>query len=136
MNHAESAYGLWWLVIINSAIFIMFAFSFFKPATARDWRTFGAFSAFIIALFVEMYGFPLTIYLLSGWLQTRFPELAFLNLICCRITQVTYGQRYWVKRVIHILAFCTSRVIFFWAMVSIYYQKHGTCCTTRNVSIL
>ena len=58
MNHAESAYGLWWLVIINSAIFIMFAFSFFKPATARDWRTFGAFSAFIIALFVEMYGFP------------------------------------------------------------------------------
>ena len=33
MNHAESAYGLWWLVIINSAIFIMFAFSFFKPAT-------------------------------------------------------------------------------------------------------
>ena len=36
MNHAESAYGLWWLVIINSAIFIMFAFSFFKPTTARD----------------------------------------------------------------------------------------------------
>jgi len=28
MNHAESAYGLWTLVIINSAVFIMFAFSF------------------------------------------------------------------------------------------------------------
>lgn len=30
MSHAESAYGLWLLVILNSAIFILFAFSFFQ----------------------------------------------------------------------------------------------------------
>lgn len=87
------AYGLWSLVIINSLVFIIFAFSFAKPQSKRDWRSFGAFSAFLVALFTEMYGFPLTIYLLSGWLSSRFPGIDFLSHDAGHLLEVMFGWK-------------------------------------------
>lgn len=91
MNDSIPAYGLWSLVVINSLVFIIFAFSFAKPHTARDWRSFGAFSAFLVALFTEMYGFPLTIYLLSGWLTTKFPGVDWLAHDSGHLPEMIFG---------------------------------------------
>jgi protein-S-isoprenylcysteine O-methyltransferase Ste14 len=95
MNQTDtaSAYGLWSLVIINSLVFIIFAFSFAKPQSPRDWRSFGAFSAFLVALFTEMYGFPLTIYLMSGWLSSKFPGVDFLAHDSGHLLEVMFGWR-------------------------------------------
>jgi protein-S-isoprenylcysteine O-methyltransferase Ste14 len=92
MNDA-SAYGLWSLVIINSLVFIIFAFSFAKPQSPRDWRSFGAFSAFLVALFTEMYGFPLTIYLFSGWLSSRFPGVDWTSHDAGHLLEMMFGWR-------------------------------------------
>lgn len=93
MTSAAPAYGLWSLAVINSLVFIVFAFSFSKPKTRREWRSFGAFSAFIVALFAEMYGFPLTIYLLSGWLQSRYPGLDPFSHDAGHLLELLFGWR-------------------------------------------
>lgn len=87
------AYGHWQIVIINSIIILVFAFSFFRPRTSRDWRTFGGFSAFIVALFTEMYGFPLTVFLLSGWLTKHYPQIDWFSHDSSHLLQTLLGWR-------------------------------------------
>ena len=80
--HEHEANGLWVLVILNSAIFIFLAFSFTKPKTQRDWRSLGAFSAFIVALFTEMYGFRLVCICPAVWLPMQIGPVAGTGLSC------------------------------------------------------
>ena len=93
MTDEAPAYGLWGLVIINSVVFVLFAYSFFKPRTPRDWRSFGAFSAFLVALFVEMYGFPLTIYFMVGWLQSRYPDVDWFSHDAGHLLEMMFGWK-------------------------------------------
>jgi protein-S-isoprenylcysteine O-methyltransferase Ste14 len=80
-------------VIVNSIIFILFGYTFFKPRTGRDWRSSGAFSAFLVALFAEMYGFPLAIYFLSGWLQSRYPGVEWFSHDAGHLLEMLFGWK-------------------------------------------
>src|SRR3990172_2295997 len=86
-------YGLWPIVIIGAGFIIAVAKSLVQPKTPRDWRALGGFAAFIVALFTEMYGFPLTIYLFSGWLQSRWPEVNWLSHDAGHLPEMIFGWR-------------------------------------------
>lgn len=67
ISELGSIYGRWDSAVINIVIFSVFTLGYVVPLGKRDWRSKGTVSAFIIALFTEMYGVPLTLYFLAAF---------------------------------------------------------------------
>ncbi len=66
--------GRWDIVLASIILFV--AFLLFIPFRKKvGWRAHGMYTSFVIALFAEMFGFPLTIYFISSY----FGRISFQN---------------------------------------------------------
>ena len=65
MNENIAHSGAWGLAIIMIVVASWVFYKYFAPKSWREWASAGVVQAFIIALYAEMYGFPITIYFLA-----------------------------------------------------------------------
>ena len=64
-------YGDWGSALFSTAFFGLFLLGCLFPRRPREWRSMGLVGGFLLAFFAEMFGFPLTLYLLAPLLGER-----------------------------------------------------------------
>lgn len=67
--------GHWGLAVLMIVVASWIIFRTLIPKSSKEWRNAGLLQAFIIALYAEMYGFPLTIYVLTSLFGFDIPWL-------------------------------------------------------------
>jgi protein-S-isoprenylcysteine O-methyltransferase Ste14 len=72
--------GHWDLVVASVGVFLVFI-ALVPVKTKWEWRSHGAYAAFFVSLFAEMFGFPLTVYFLSTWIGLPLAESGFMSYV-------------------------------------------------------
>lgn len=93
-------YGWWGATLVSILLFGGFVLSFLAPIRRHEWRSLGLFVAFIVALFAEMYGFPLTIYLLTSLLGGLVPLADPFRHLNGHLWVALFGGPDWLKQVV------------------------------------
>lgn len=75
MENVTNPNGMWGLAAFMIVIVSWFFYRYVAPKGWREWSRAGLVQAFIIALYAEMYGFPLTLYVLIGFFGVDIPWL-------------------------------------------------------------
>lgn len=132
--HGEAiayGYGFWSLVVVNAALFVLLALSFLAPVERREWRSLGVFTAFVVALFTEMYGFPLTIYILTAVLGSRYPALNPFSHASGHLWVTWLGGGAWMSVLIHLISntLMGGGLLLMWAGWRRIHQGRGELVT-------